>query len=308
MNDVLAEAELRYQAGFLHQLRARYAQSHHHLAASAALFEAQNNSSGQARALNRLAYVMYLQRDYQSATELVERALALLSEDDSEHNFSEFIQGLIALDKGEPGAALVYLESSLERCKQAGDSRKIAQRLLSLGMARRAQQSYAEAIGAYDEAIMLFGQVEDLVQQAIARMNQGNVFLLKREPEAALARYDLAEPPLRRTADEIHLARLATNKGIALRELQRWQEAQTSLQEGVTKWERLGNIAMQVDSLDELGLVFLQQGRFDKASAIFKEALALLQQITDDPKHLTLLENVTQHLDEAQRGAGDVLE
>ena len=82
LDDIEAEAALHLQLGMLYQLRGKYKEAHLHLVTSAEEFERLNARRNQVRALNRLAYVARLQRQFEEATRLVETVRRLLDKKD----------------------------------------------------------------------------------------------------------------------------------------------------------------------------------------------------------------------------------
>jgi tetratricopeptide (TPR) repeat protein len=99
LGDTAAAAELRLQLGILYQLRSKYALAREQFEASATGFQQLGAHRNQARALNQLAYVARLQREFDEATSLVEIAKQLLEAQDGERAFSYYVLGLVALDK-----------------------------------------------------------------------------------------------------------------------------------------------------------------------------------------------------------------
>lgn len=301
-----AEAELRLHLGVFYQLRGKYETARQYLTSSIWCFQSLKDAQGQARALNRQAYVARLQGHYTDATSLVQQALGLLDHQDLACAFSYFIQGTIALDTGDAEAALASFRESLRRWEKEGDNRLIAQRLLNMGTALRALQRYNDAITSYKRAILLFEMVQDPVQQAVANMNLGNVYLSLKRPEDALTHYKLSEPALRNAQDETHLAMLNANFGIAYRMLERWQQAETALQSSIERWQRLQNSRWLVDTYDELGMVYLCQGLWTKAAETFNIGLRCLTDIEGDSAHDQIAATIKTHLCEAQEQASHI--
>lgn len=289
-------ARLHLQLGMLYQFRAKYDQACFHLTQSTERFAALNQRGEQAETLNRLAHIARLRRRYPEATALVTQALALLDDNDHGRAFSYFVLGGVAEDAGEFDNAIAYFQRSLALWEQAGDPRMIAVRLGNLGVPLRKLSKFAEAIACYERSIALFETVQDRVQQAMMRINLGNVYLVQQQPARALELYLLAEPPLRLAQDELNLALLTMNLGIAQRDLQHFSVAEQTLLAAIDGWQHLGNNYFLVNSLDELGLVYLQQGHHRLAAATFRQAMMTLAIMKDQPGYLSLLDSVSTHL------------
>jgi tetratricopeptide (TPR) repeat protein len=296
LGDTRIEAELHLQLGLLYQVRSKYDKALLSLTASAKEFAALNDTSNQAQALNRLAYIYCLQRSYEEASTLVKQSLELLDLEDAGRQFSYFVQGVIAFDEGRYECAIYYFSLSLALCEKQGDQRRIAQRLGSLGLALYEQNNYLQSITCLERAIILFDKIGDPVQQAVIRMNLGNVYLLMEESENALELYAISEAVLRPVQDELHITMLYVNRGIALRQLCQWQEAELSLLTAIDRWQQRGNVKSQVNSMDELGMVYLKQGLYRKALEVFEDTVQLLTQIVGKPGYTMLHQTVVEHL------------
>lgn len=298
--DTRAQAELHLQLGLIYLLGAHYDQAEQSFWVSTAIFEELGDRHNQAKSLNRRAYIARLQRRPAEAYQQVNAAVALLAPDDVERGFSHFVLGTLAFDEKRWADAVQSFTASLKLWEQEGDKRKIALGLRNLGPALRAQQRYDEAIVCYQQAITLLAEVGDPVEGAITQMNLGTFYLFVKEPEKALYQYQIAEPLLRNAHDELHLTMLYTNQGIALRELERWSQAEQTLLTAVERWRQLGNHEWEAEILDDLGVVYLNQRLYLKAIATFEAALSCLHQIKIEPDYNALYKVITQHLQQAQ--------
>jgi len=301
LNDINAEAELNYHIGFLYQLLANYSEARNSLGLSSKQFAYLVDRRNQAKALNREAYVARLQRLYTEANTLVDQALALLADDEPQREFSFYVKGMIAIDNSEPECADHWFKESLTLVEKQGNRRLVALRTGNLGLAYRMQARYAEAKVCYEQSIDLFAQVQDFVQQAMMYMNLGNVYLLCNEPSEALQLYNLAEPSIHLVRDELHLAMLDLNRGIALRCLRQWQKAEQLLQHSILRWQQLGNIYWLINTMDDLGLVYFEQDDMVKAIDTFRNALIKLETIAIEPGYTGLYKSLSAHIHEARK-------
>lgn len=211
MADRAASAELHINAGMLYQLLGEYPTAALHFKEAVVNFAAVADGYNQARALNRLAYVARLQHDLAEATRLAQTALALLRETDAEQGSSYTILGAVALDEGMISQAVADFRQALACWQPTGNLAMIARRLRDLGAALGQQANYPEARDCYEQALRLFAQGQEPSQQAVVRMNLGNIYLRLGQPEQALALYRLAEPVFRKTCDEPQLTLLYHN-------------------------------------------------------------------------------------------------
>ncbi len=295
-NDVDAEAQLRLQVGILHQRRSDYETARGYLEASAALFGKQDDASRQAQALGQLAYVARLQRHFDEAIKLVDR-VHQLSAGQAELAYSYLVLGSVAYDRRAWPEAVAAFEKSL-RLWPEFDRRMVARTLISLGLALEATKDYQQATTITQQAIDELEELGDVLYQAIARMNLGNIYLRQGQPAAALELYQIAEKVFRQVQDQFHLARICQNKGIAYRRLGRWAEAEAAYTACIQRQRQLGDVVWLVNGMDGLGLVYAEKGDLEAAKMTFQQALVELIAIQGEPGYQHRHDMVSAHLQE----------
>jgi tetratricopeptide (TPR) repeat protein len=297
--DLQAEAELRLHLGYLYQLIGKLAEADTQSRFSAKCFESLDELHGRARALNRLAYIARLQRKYDEANKFIEIVLGLLDEEDPERANSHFVLGIIAFDTRDWQNALHHFQCSLHVWQKQGDKRQIAWGLRNLGPTLHEMGRYEQAVECYSNAIKLLEEMHDLAQQAVTQMNLGVVYLTLDQPQQALGLFLCADPILRKVCDDLHRAMNYCNMGIAHRMLKEWNQAEASLLSSVERWEQIGNTEAIANVIDELGLVYLEQGLLEKAMATFQDALERLAPIENEPGYQHRYETIKKHLEKA---------
>lgn len=303
LSDMAVEAELRLQLGTLYRLRGNYGQARIELEASIRGFTALSISRDQARALNALAHVARLEREFEEAVTLVEAACALLGEQETERGYSYLILALVAQDKRAWSEAVDYCNRVLSLWTAEDNQRMIARTLTVLGAAYHRMEAYAEAIAVYEQAIALFEAIHDPIYQAVARMNLGNVYLALDQSLPALERYRPAERTFRQIQDQHHLAMARHNIGMAYYQLEHWEQAERAYASSLELKQEIGNVASIVNTMGELGLVYLAQDRLTDAKSILDAALRRLAQIEDEPGYAYLFETLTSHHRKASKPA-----
>ena len=297
-DDAPAAAELHLQLGLLYQLRSKYDQARTHLEISADTFARVNEPSRQAQALNRLAYVVRVQRRFEEATRLVAAAHQLLEPDDEEWAFGYYVLSLVALDSRDWQQAVDFSRRAFGLWEQAVNRRMMGRSLLCRGVALQELKRYPEAIRIDEQAIALFERSRDKYLKAIAQMNLGIVYKNLEQPQQAITFYLKAEKVFRQVQDRYHLGLVTHNMGLSYRKLGHWVQAKMAYQQSTAIKQELGQIALLVDDMDGLGLVYLAEGNLIKALEIFQEAKTWLAQIEDDVYYDNLFEMVSGHLQE----------
>ena len=173
LGDWASTAEFTLQQGILHRLLSEFDLAQSSLHHSIALCQQQQIDRNQARALNELAWVEYLQSQTASASDHVQQALALLPANDPERAMCYRVQGMIAIAHERWAEAETLHRQALAIFESAGDQRKTAWSLQNLAYALRGQQRFEEAIGYYEQVEKILVQLADNHNLAIVFFNLG---------------------------------------------------------------------------------------------------------------------------------------
>ncbi|MCB0209195.1 MAG: tetratricopeptide repeat protein [Anaerolineae bacterium] len=298
-DDAETEAELLLRLGILCQRRSRFAEARRHLEASAEAYQRLNHSHGLAQALNQQAYLARLQRRFDDAEQLIERVHNLLTERDDEWAFSDYVLGLIALDKREWSESVAFSRRAAELANRTHQTRLMGRCLLCCGVALEKNGDLAEAVKVCRRAIEVFEKLGDSHYQAIARMNLGNVYMALKQLMVALEHYFQAERTFRDVEDWVHLGFVNHNIGMIQRHAGQWSQAKEAFFYSIEYSQRVNNIGLWINTLDELGLTYIDEGDTERARAIFTDALDLLSKIEGQPGYEHWLAEVAAHLEQS---------
>lgn len=299
LDDFEAEAELHFQLGRIYRLRAKYEEARTEFETSIKGFEHLNTPFNQARAMNRLAQVARLERQFSEATHLAYTALRFLDEQVAECAYSYLVLGMVAVDRREWLEAVDLFKVSLWWWERENNLRMMGRCLMSQGTALLMMSEYQKSIDACQKAIALFEEVQDPIYQAISQMNLGNVYHYIDQSDKAIELHLQAERVFRRAQDQFYLAHVNHNMGMAYRRLRQWDKAEEAYLSSIEQREKIGNVARLVNTMDGLGLVYLRRGQSKKAITVFEKALSRLAAIKGEPNHEKYFEMVTNHLQEA---------
>jgi len=303
LDDVPGEAGLCLYLGNLYWLISDFPTAAEWLGASAERFENCGDAHGQARALNRWAYVAYLQQQYDVANERIRSALALLAEDDLERAMCDFVLGMIAIDHENWQTAEAYHRKTLELRQLHGDRRGIAISLQNIGYAVRGQGKLTEAVEYFESALAMIAEIGDPFNEAIMQMNLGCVYL-NDKPQQALEIFIDSEDKFNNLHNELFAAKVYTNKGLAYLALHDWKNAEQSFLYSIELYKEVGNAGLRLNSVDGLGMTYIASGEHGKAVQVLEDALAELDYIGDVPNYNYLFESLNKHLHEAKRKRG----
>ncbi|MCB0185543.1 MAG: tetratricopeptide repeat protein, partial [Caldilineaceae bacterium] len=302
LEDLAAEAELRFHLGTLYQRRSNHPMASAEFQMAADLFAILAQSEQQATAINRQAYVARLQRNFDQAQQLANQALSLLNEEQAERAYSFLVLGTVQLDLRNFDEAERLLRHSLAIWMTAGDHRMTAWCLTNLGAVLRPLQRYAEAIELYQQAIRYFEKAHDPIHLAVVWMNLGNVYLLQSKLRDALGWYEKAHAVFTRFQEQLRLAQIQTNMGMAYFRLEQWELAETLFSDSIDQFTQIGNIGQAANGMDALGLTLMQQARWEEAIQVFQQGIEQLHNLEHQSSYEKLLKELQDHLQEAIEG------
>jgi tetratricopeptide (TPR) repeat protein len=300
--DWATAAECTLQRGLLHRLLSDFPLAIAQLQRSVALWQQIDAGRDQARALNELAWVAYLQNQTAPATTHVEQALALLPAADPERAMCYRVQGMIAIAHERWGEAEAHHRQALTLFATGGDDRKAAWSLQNLAYALRGQGRYEEAIEYYQQAAALLLELGDLYHWSTVQINLGLAYYYSGKPEIAVNYYATARSIPKSLLDASQMTRLCVNTALALMRLAQFTEAEKEFLEAIQLCANAGATAWQLNAMDGLAMTYIGWQKFNQATEVLKQALVELPNVIDAPNYNYLYNSLHQHLEEAQRG------
>lgn len=303
LDDPTTEAELSFHLGVIYHHQGRLNEARLIFQRALALNKAHGDGWQQGRIMNRLAQTARSEGCLEEASLLLGETLTLIGDEVGERGFSHMVLGTIAFDSEQWEDCESHFRRSLTYWEQSGDMRRIAFGLTNLSTVLAKQGQFTESRGLHERTVVIFKTIGDPVHQAVATMNLGNVVLAQQEYEDAAILYAAASQHLLASQDQIRLAPLLNNQGMVLHKLQRWDEARRSYEASLKYWEHLGNRSKYVNTLDNLGLLFLERQDFCQAVEVFRRAHSIIEEHLEEGAIRTKLERmVDEHLVQAEYG------
>lgn len=295
-NDLSTSTDLAYQHGLFALVLGQGEIAHDAFCTSYEVSTLLQAPEKRARALNGLARLAHNRGQLQEAITYTNRALSLVEKTTSEERATGYrLLGTIAFSQQEANKALAYFQQDLALWQERGDRHKVALALVNVGSALRALQRFDEAIHAYTIALDVFERSADPVHLAATQMNLGNVYLKLSRFEEALEVYAAADWQLRDAQDATRLAMLYNNIGMAYAGLQQWDQAETFYRDSMTRWQHLSNDRARVNTMDNLGELYLAWHKQAEAMAILSDAYRIALTLEDNH----LIDMVYAHLAQA---------
>ena len=223
--DVETEAELRLQSGILLQLLSQFDDADEQLAISLGCFQTLSLRRGEARVLNRQAWVARRKGQLALAEELLEAAMECLDSNDDQYAYALLVMGSVRLDQQRWQEAITVNQKALALWGAIGDLRMQAWTYTNMGVAYQQSGDLEQAVAQLQKALVLFDQVDDPVHRAVAAMNLGGIFIDLEQPQTALDHFLAAEATFRDTQENFRLAKIYNNIGHAYLALDQPQNA-----------------------------------------------------------------------------------
>jgi len=267
--DAQAEIAIRYHLGALLQQMARLDDAVIQFQAALTLARTGGERLWRVKLYKRLGYSLRRQRRWPEAEEMVERARALMSEEDlSEQGYACLTLGAIQLDQRQWRQARDHFRCSLQRWRQTGDERRMVWAHINLGMTAWRLHLSAQAESHFRDAIHLLEHLDDPNTLAVVNMNMGGLLGDADRADEALPYLRRAEAIFRRLNSRSRLAMVATNLGRAYYELTQWPRAVAAFEFSMTQWRELGNKARELNAVAGLAAALAQQGDAARARAL----------------------------------------
>jgi tetratricopeptide (TPR) repeat protein len=299
--DLETEAELRLQLGIMIQLLSQYDDADEQLAASLKCFTAMDSRRGEARVLNRQAWVARRKRQFDRSEELLDAALQRLDEEDDQRAYAHLVLGSVRFDQQRWQEAIALNKQALAIWEKVDDQRMQAWTHTNLGVAFRRSGHLEQAATHLHRALVLFDQVNDPVHRAVADMNLGGIFIDLDQPQAALNHFLEAERTFRDTQEQFRMAKIYNNIGHAYLALDQPQDAVTALESSVRLWDQIGGYELRrLNAITSLGIAYLEGGRIETAVDVFLHAQHLLPTIEREPQYHSLAQEIDEELQRAR--------
>jgi tetratricopeptide (TPR) repeat protein len=190
--------------------------------------------------------------------------------------------GRVADDQGQLAAARQHLERAVEISRAGNRTGRLSDYLHDLGNLYRASGMHEAAVACYEEALGLLAGTEHRLEAVQIRYSVGVLHFTRREFGEAEQVFRQMDWPFLRATGNLHLqAMILTAIGNAVLYQERYEEAATTLREGIVLWEQLEDELELANAVGSLGEALAAMGAKDKASAMFNRALALVARYPD---------------------------
>jgi len=242
---------------------------------SLAMAERLEYVNGQAHALNCLGTIAQRRGELKNAERLYTQSAhhAEASADRRLLGMVELNQGVIAGSLGDWDASVVWFRLGLKAFESVGDKEGASWAYNNLGMQYAARKRHAQAAEAFELALSIAYDREDMVVEATVELNladlriaQGDLDAASRSVARALKIAEIRRDRLR-TAEALRLkSRIERVRGQLATAVETLRQARYQAREGE-------DALLQLELLTELGELCREQGNAERTREILREAL-----------------------------------
>lgn len=197
--------------------------------------------------------------------------------------------GYFPMVRGDIAGGLASMNESLRLYRAHHDLPRVADALMSVGIAQLRLGKMEQAVAMYQEAADILAEVGDEVGHAMAQDNLGDAAYYRGEFEIALRHYTAAADVQRRFDEHRQLAISQNNAADVLCQLQRWDEALVAAHESADLFREMSSRDGVVHALHSQAMALLGVGDLARASDCYAEMLTLGAQLHAEADLLNLL-------------------
>jgi tetratricopeptide (TPR) repeat protein len=233
-----------------------------------------------AKALNPLAVVLWDQGKLREARLKYEESLAFFKQTGSRYDTGLALHNiaLVQLDLGEAGEAQEKYEASLAIFQEIGRKGAAASALNGIGELLRFKGDLQRSIKHHDEALTLSRSVGDQRSEAIALTNLGECLIAQGELTAARVRYEQAAAIRARMSNPWAQAQSRIALSTLSMEEGRFDDALDLARQAVTDFQTAKRWGDQLHAVTVMGQILLAQNKLEESRAAIRLASALLSQ------------------------------
>jgi tetratricopeptide (TPR) repeat protein len=173
--------------------------------------------------------------------------------------------------------------------------------LILLGAAHRRLGRYQEALDHNEQALAIYGELDDRAGIATALRGIGGLQWRLGHYLEALDQLNEAVRVHREVGDLAGEAGALNNLGIVCRRLGRYPQALEHYERALIVHRELGDPNGQAGTMNNLGIVYLRLGRYPEALDLYQQALAIYQQRGDRSGEAIALNNLGEAYERLQR-------
>jgi len=284
-----AEAQARYELGWVARFEGRFPDSIEQLQASSSGFFEVNEQKGRARALNALGIVLTDSGRWRQAVAAYEESLGIFQQSGDQHWVARTRQelGVLYRLQGEWQQASDLLNASITVFRALGDRHREARALRALADVQYERGRFEDALATLNSVLPMFRALGDRRWEATTTMRIGEVYSRQGRLDEALAALEQAQSVLRKLGDRRWDAVTTLRMGEVYGRRGRLDDALAAFESVLPVFREMDDRRFGSIAILGIGEVRTQQGQLRDAVAAFDQALSVFRELRD---HLRLAE------------------
>lgn len=188
---------------------------------------------------------------------------------------------------GDYDRSMEYLLQELKINEDNDADRSISNSLNTLGALHKKMKHYEQARSAFSQCLDLARKNQDTITQTLALHNTAGLFIELDQLDSAMAYNSRSLRLNQQMKDEWGLAYDYNRRGEILMLLDKDEEAKVAIRQALRYARQIGNTNTELSSLEQLGQIAYQQGRYNEAAKICDQILE------DKSREMSLLGTIT---------------
>ena len=269
-------------ANFL-RFRGMHDYARHYLTRTGEMARKAGDILGQAKCIQSLGYIHFIESRNDEAKEAFEQALPLYKSVGDIQGQANCIQSLgdIHFLESRNDEAKNAFEKALPLYKSVGDIQGQANCIQSLGDIHFRESRKDEAKNAYEQALPLYQRVGDILGQTNCIKSLGDIHFRESRNDEAKNAYEQALPLYQRVRSIQGQANCIYSLGDIHFQESRNDEAKNACEQALPLYQSIGDILGEANCIQSLGYIHLRESKNNEARKAFEQALPLYQSIGD---------------------------
>jgi DNA-binding SARP family transcriptional activator len=263
---------------------------------AAAIYRAQGDRSGEARALDQVGLAHFRTARWREAVACFAEARILYRAAGDPHGVADTLGHASVCDwqLGRHAEATSQMEEALTLYRAAGDRRGEVKVQTNLGRVLFFNGFHRDALDAYEEALIQVRKIGGAQHEAIIHQNIGSVHRYKGSYDEALVAYRRALAMYREIGDPLNEAEALNDIGSIYESAGCRDEALVHHQRARTIAEQVGNLSQQLTALRLMADIHRGSGRYSQAVDDYRTALRMSRENGEPYEEGKILEGMAE--------------
>lgn len=236
---------------------------------------------GEGQAIYNLSVIHSIKGDFERSSQYAKACISIHQELDNAKLIAKGwnVLGVNSINQSKYDTALVFLGKALDISEALGDTAAILSIRGNIGNVHFNQGDYEQALNAYHKLIEFGKVIRDTVMWSTNLGNAGSANSLMGRHPLALKQLYEAYDLYQATNNKALMARTLSDIGLLLKRIQLLEEAEGVFKESLALNEQLGNKRQLGMVCNNLGIVYYRLKRYDLAINYYEKTIAYYESV-----------------------------